>query len=75
MGLVAISWMIRIARRDGKPDEEQYCADEQAARELIGDLNEPDNADMYRSIELIRIDWLNHTEQEIEHIDYEEENT
>ena len=35
MELVANSWMVRIVRRDGKPDEEQYCADEQEARQLL----------------------------------------
>lgn len=70
MELVVNSWMVRIARRDGKPDEELYCADEQDARNLMGDLIDPDNADMYRSISLIRVDWHEHTEQVLDIIEF-----
>ena len=62
MALVAKSWMVRIVRRDSKPDEEQYCADEQESRQLMGNLNEPDNAEMYRSIALVSMDWRGHRE-------------
>ena len=75
MALVANSWMVRIARRDGKPDEEQYCDDEQDARKLMADLSDPSNADMYRSIALIRVVWRGHTEQVLDTIDFEEETT
>ena len=70
MELVANSWMVRIARRDGKPDEEFYFADEREARSLMDDLNDPDNADMYRSISLIRVDWHEHTEQVLDTIEF-----
>ena len=70
MELVANSWMVRIAQRDGKPDEELYCSDEQNARGLMDDLNDPDNADMYRSISLIRVDWHEHTEQVLDTIEF-----
>jgi hypothetical protein len=62
--------MVRIARRDGKPDEELYCPDEQDARNLMDDLNDPDNTDMYRSISLIRVDWYEHTEQVLDTIEF-----
>lgn len=75
MALVAKSWMVRIVRRDGKPDEEQYCADEQESRQLMGNLNEPDNAEMYRSVALVCIDWREHTEQVLDTIEYKEETT
>ena len=75
MALVAKSWMVRIVRRDGKPDEEQYCADEQEARQLMGHLDEPDNAEMYRSVALVCIDWREHTEQVLDTIEYKEETT
>jgi hypothetical protein len=70
MELVANNWMVRIARRDGKPDEELYCPDEQDARNLMDDLNDPDNTDMYRSISLIRVDWYEHTEQVLDTIEF-----
>jgi len=75
MALVAKSWMVRIVRRDGKPDEEQYCADEQEARQLMGFLNDPDNAEMYRSIALVSVDWRGHTEKVHDTIEFEEETT
>ena len=75
MALVAKSWMVRIVRRDGKPDEEQYCADEQEARQLMGNLDEPDNAEMYRSVALVCIDWCEHTEKVLDTIEYKEETT
>lgn len=75
MELVASSWMLRIARRDGKPDEEQYCADEAEARQLMGLLNDPGNADMYRSIALVRVDWHRRAEQVMDAIDFEEGTT
>ena len=75
MALVAKSWMVRIVRRDGKPDEEQYCADEQESRQLMGNLNEPDNAEMYRSIALVSVDWRGHTEKVHDTIEFEEETT
>lgn len=75
MALVAKSWMVRIVRRDGKPDEEQYCADEQESRQLMGNLNEPDNAEMYRSVALVCIDWREHTEQVLDTIEFKEETT
>ena len=75
MELVANSWMVRIVRRDGKLDEEQYCADEQEARQLMGLLNDPDNAEMYRSVALVCIDWREHTEQVLDTIEYKEETT
>lgn len=75
MALVAKSWMVRIVRRDGKPDEEQYCADEQKSRQLMGNLNEPDNAEMYRSVALVCIDWREHTEQVLDTIEFKEETT
>jgi hypothetical protein len=75
MELVADNWMVRIERRDGKPDEEQYCADEQEARQLMGLLNDPGNADMYRSIALVSVDWRGHTEQVHDTIEFEEETT
>lgn len=75
MALVANSWMVRIVRRDGKPDEEQYCADEQESRQLMGNLNEPDNAEMYRSVALVCIDWREHTEQVLDTIEFKEETT
>ena len=62
--------MVRIARRDGKPDEELYCADEKDARVLMDDFNDPNNADMYRSISLIRVDWHEHTEQVLDAIEF-----
>lgn len=74
MALVANSWLVRIRRRDGKPDEEQYCADEQEARELLRLLNDPDNADMYRNIALIKVDWRGQSEHIIDTIEFEEEN-
>ena len=67
--------MVRIVRRDDKPDEEQYCADEREARQLMGLLNDPDNADMYRSTALIRVNWRERTEQIIDTIEFEEEIT
>ena len=70
MELVANSWMVRIVRRDGKPDEELYCADEQDARSLMDDLNAPDTADMYRRISLIRVDWHEHIEQGLDTIEF-----
>ena len=75
MELVANSWMVRIVRRDGKPDEEQYCADEREARQMIGLLNDPDNAEMYRSIALVSVDWRGHTEKVHDTIEFEEETT
>ena len=75
MALVANSWMVRIVRRDGKPDEEQYCADEQEARQLMRLLNDPDNAEMYRSIALVSVDWRGHTEKVHDTIEFEEETT
>ena len=75
MELVANSWMVRIVRRDGKPDEEQYCADKQEARQLMGLLNDPDNAEMYRSIALVSVDWRGHTEKVHDTIEFEEETT
>lgn len=75
MALVANSWMVRIARRDGKPDEEQYCAGEHEARMLMADLADPGNAEMYRGIALIRVDWRGHTEQVLDTIDFEEVTT
>ena len=75
MELVANSWMVRIVRRDGKPDEEQYCADELEARQLMGLLNDPDNAEMYRSIALVSVDWRGHTEKVHDTIEFEEETT
>ncbi|MBQ8962460.1 MAG: hypothetical protein IJ089_13685 [Clostridia bacterium] len=73
MELVAKSWMVRIRRRDGKPDEEQYCPDEAIAWELMDDLNDPDNAEMYRSIALVCIDWRDHKEKVLDTIDFKEE--
>ena len=67
--------MVRIVRRDGKPDEEQYCADEQEARQLMGNLDEPDNAEMYRRVALVCIDWCEHTEKVLDTIEYKEETT
>ena len=75
MALVAKSWMVRIVRRDGKPDEEQYCADEQDARKLLDDLSDPDNAEMYRGVELVVVDWREHTEQVLGTIEFKEETT
>jgi len=75
MALVAKSWMVRIVQRDGKPDEEQYCADEQEARQLMGNLDEPDNAEMYRRVALVCIDWREHTEKVLDTIEYKEETT
>ena len=75
MTLVANSWMVRIRRRDGRPDEEQYCADEQDARKLLDDLSDPDNAEMYRRVALVCIDWREHTEQVLDTIEYKEETT
>ena len=75
MALVANSWMVRLRRRDGRPDEEQYCADEQESRQLMGNLNEPDNAEMYRSVALVCIDWREHTEQVLDTIEFKEETT
>lgn len=75
MALVAKSWMVRIVRRDGNPDEKQYCADEQESRQLMGNLNEPDNAEMYRSVALVCIDWREHTEQVLDTIEFKEETT
>ena len=75
MELVANSWMVRIVRRDGKPDEEQYCADEQEARQLMGLLNDPDNAEMYRSVALVCIEWREHTEQVLDTFEFKEETT
>ena len=75
MELVVNSWMVRIVRRDGKPDEEQYCADEREARQLMGLLNDPDNADLYSSIALVSVDWRGHTEQVHDTIRFEEETT
>ena len=67
--------MVRIVRRDGKPDEEQYCADEQEARQLMELLTDPDNAEMYRSIALVSVDWRGHTEKVHDTIEFEEETT
>ena len=67
--------MVRIVRRDGKPDEEQYCPDEVTARELMDDLNDPDNAEMYRSIELVCIYWRDHEERVLDTVDFKEETT
>lgn len=75
MELVAKSWMVRIRRRDGKPDEEQYCPDEAIARELMDDLNDPDNAEMYRSIALVCVNWRDHKEQVLNTIEFKEETT
>ena len=75
MELVANSWMVRIVRRDGKPDEEQYCADEQEARQLMELLTDPGNADMYRGIALVSVDWRGHTEKVHDTIEFEEETT
>ena len=75
MALVPKSWMVRIMRRDSKPDEEQYCADEQEARQLMGNLDEPDNAEMYRRVALVCIDWREHTEKVLDTIEYKEETT
>lgn len=75
MALVANNWMVRIRRRDGKPDEEQYCADEQEARQLMGNLDEPDNAEMYRRVALVCIDWHEHIEQVLDTIEFKEETT
>ena len=70
MALAASSWMLRIRRRDGKPDEEQYCADEAEARELFGLLNDPCNAEMYSGIALIQVDWRGNNEHIIDTIDF-----
>ena len=75
MELIADNWMVRIVRHDGKPDEEQYCADEWEARQLMGLLNDPGNADMYRSIALVSVDWRGHTEKVYDTIEFEEETT
>ena len=75
MELVAKSWMVRIRRRDGKPNEEQHCPDEAIARELMDDLNDPDNAEMYRSIALVCVNWRDHKEQVLNTIEFKEETT
>ena len=49
--------------------------DEQEARQLMGLLNDPGNADMYRSIALVSVDWRGHTEQVHDTIEFEEETT
>ena len=36
----------------------------------MDDLNDPDNADMYRSISLIQVDWHEHTEQVLDTIEF-----
>lgn len=75
MALVAKSWLVKIRRRDGQPDEEQYCPDEAIARELMDDLNDPDNAEMYRSITLVCVNWRDNKEQVLDTIEFKEETT
>ena len=38
-------------------------------------LNDPDNAEMYRSIALVSVDWRGHTEKVHDTIEFEEETT
>ena len=38
-------------------------------------LNDPGNADMYRSIALVSVDWRGHTEKVHDTIEFEEETT
>ena len=41
----------------------------------MGLLNDPDNAEMYRSIALVSVDWRGHTEKVHDTIEFEEETT
>ena len=51
------SWVIRFERRDGKPEEERYFDTETEAREAFREYDDDDNAEIYDSIELVKIDW------------------
>ena len=51
------------------------CRSALEARQLMGNLNEPDNAEMYRSVALVCIDWREHTEQVLDTIEFKEETT
>ena len=56
------SWVIRFERKDGKPDEELYFNTETEAREEFRLFDEDDSAELYYSIDLVRVDWYERSE-------------
>ena len=51
------SWLIRFERNDGNPDEEIYYDTETEAREEFKNFTEDDSAELYYSIDLVKVDW------------------
>jgi len=51
------TYEITFTRLDGQPDEIQQHTSEELAREYFRLFDEPDSAEMYSKIQLIRHDW------------------
>ncbi|MCD8049772.1 MAG: hypothetical protein LUG52_09325 [Clostridia bacterium] len=64
------SWIIRFERRDGTEEKELYFDDEDSAREKFSCYDEPENAEIYTQIELVRMDWYRRTEDVLDGISF-----
>lgn len=64
------SWMIRFERKDGKQDEELYFNEGESAREAFRLFDEPDNADLYSRVELVKVDWHERSEEVLDGLSF-----
>lgn len=67
------SYAVIFERRDKSPDEEYYYNNEDDARDhfrLFNDPNDKDNAALYYSISLVKVDWENRRNEDLDSIGF-----
>jgi hypothetical protein len=65
------SYLLKFIRKDCSEDEEQYYNNEGDAEDAL-ELFKADDSGLYECIELIKVDWYNRRNTELDRIDFEE---
>lgn len=64
------TYEITFTRLDDQPEEVQQYTDEGFARECLRLFDEPDSAELYSRIRLIRHDWETDTDETLETLEF-----
>lgn len=67
------SFLVKFERKDELPDEEYYYNEEEDARFHFNLWNTPTNScsSIYSSISLLKVDWINRRDDELDGIVFE----